>query len=43
MLTSGQVAYLSPEGDPLWFTIGKGSEDLIPTGKDIETCLTQFH
>ncbi|KAI0656239.1 eukaryotic translation initiation factor SUI1 family protein [Cubamyces menziesii] len=25
------VAYLSPEGDPLWFTIGKGSEDLIPT------------
>ncbi|EIW56725.1 eukaryotic translation initiation factor SUI1 family protein [Trametes versicolor FP-101664 SS1] len=25
------VAYLSPEGDPLWFTIGKGSDDLIPT------------
>ncbi|TBU43036.1 eukaryotic translation initiation factor SUI1 family protein [Dichomitus squalens] len=25
------VAYLSPDGDPLWFTIGKGSEDLIPT------------
>ncbi|KAJ7482215.1 eukaryotic translation initiation factor SUI1 family protein [Mycena galericulata] len=25
------VAYLSPEGDPLWFTVGKGSEDLIPT------------
>ncbi|KAI9068830.1 eukaryotic translation initiation factor SUI1 family protein [Trametes sanguinea] len=25
------VAYLSPEGDPLWFTIGKGSEELIPT------------
>ncbi|KAF6749553.1 eukaryotic translation initiation factor SUI1 family protein [Ephemerocybe angulata] len=25
------VAYLSKEGDPLWFTIGKGSEDLIPT------------
>ncbi|KAI8968732.1 eukaryotic translation initiation factor SUI1 family protein [Trametes punicea] len=25
------VAYSSPEGDPLWFTIGKGSEDLIPT------------
>ncbi|KAI0696389.1 eukaryotic translation initiation factor SUI1 family protein [Cerioporus squamosus] len=27
------VVYLSPEGDPLWFTLGKGSEDLIPTGK----------
>ncbi|KAI0351003.1 eukaryotic translation initiation factor SUI1 family protein [Trametes cingulata] len=25
------VVYLSPEGDPLWFTIGKGSDDLIPT------------
>ncbi|OSD03739.1 eukaryotic translation initiation factor SUI1 family protein [Trametes coccinea BRFM310] len=25
------VAYFSPEGDPLWFTIGKGSEELIPT------------
>ncbi|KAI0632800.1 eukaryotic translation initiation factor SUI1 family protein [Trametes polyzona] len=25
------VAYLSPEGDPLWFTIGKGSDELIPT------------
>ncbi|KAI0742631.1 eukaryotic translation initiation factor SUI1 family protein [Daedaleopsis nitida] len=25
------IAYLSPEGDPLWFTIGKGSQDLIPT------------
>ncbi|KAG7087712.1 hypothetical protein E1B28_013659 [Marasmius oreades] len=25
------VAYLAPEGNPLWFTIGKGSEDLIPT------------
>ncbi|KAH9916268.1 eukaryotic translation initiation factor SUI1 family protein [Epithele typhae] len=25
------VVYLSPDGDPLWFTIGKGSEDLIPT------------
>ncbi|TDL26969.1 hypothetical protein BD410DRAFT_783083 [Rickenella mellea] len=24
------VAYFS-EGDPLWFTLGKGSEDLIPT------------
>ncbi|RPD60842.1 eukaryotic translation initiation factor SUI1 family protein [Lentinus tigrinus ALCF2SS1-6] len=27
------VVYLSPEGDPLWFTVGKGSEELIPTGK----------
>ncbi|KAL0571249.1 hypothetical protein V5O48_010719 [Marasmius crinis-equi] len=27
------VAYLAPDGDPLWFTIGKGSDnsDLIPT------------
>ncbi|KAI1790893.1 eukaryotic translation initiation factor SUI1 family protein [Ganoderma leucocontextum] len=25
------VAYLSADGDPLWFTIGKGSEELIPT------------
>ncbi|KAJ6482936.1 eukaryotic translation initiation factor SUI1 family protein [Mycena vitilis] len=25
------IAYLSPEGDPLWFTLGKGSDDLIPT------------
>ncbi|KAM6493188.1 eukaryotic translation initiation factor SUI1 family protein [Amanita muscaria] len=25
------VAYLGPEGDPLWFTIGKGSDELIPT------------
>ncbi|THV08251.1 hypothetical protein K435DRAFT_958852 [Dendrothele bispora CBS 962.96] len=25
------IAYLSPGGDPVWFTIGKGSEDLIPT------------
>ncbi|EGN94711.1 hypothetical protein SERLA73DRAFT_77454 [Serpula lacrymans var. lacrymans S7.3] len=25
------VAYLAPGGDPLWFTIGKGSDDLIPT------------
>ncbi|KAJ6542735.1 eukaryotic translation initiation factor SUI1 family protein [Mycena capillaripes] len=25
------IAYLSPDGDPVWFTIGKGSEDLIPT------------
>lgn len=26
-----QVAYLAPDGDPLWFTIGKGSDDLVPT------------
>ncbi|KAJ7088555.1 eukaryotic translation initiation factor SUI1 family protein [Mycena crocata] len=25
------IAYLSPDGDPVWFTLGKGSEDLIPT------------
>ncbi|KAH9948078.1 eukaryotic translation initiation factor SUI1 family protein [Amylocystis lapponica] len=25
------VAYISPEGDPLWITLGKGSDDLIPT------------
>ncbi|KAG6811004.1 hypothetical protein H0H92_009381 [Tricholoma furcatifolium] len=25
------VAYLAPDGDPLWFTLGKGSDDLIPT------------
>ena len=25
------MAYLSTDGDPLWFTIGKNSEDLIPT------------
>ncbi|KAH9856271.1 eukaryotic translation initiation factor SUI1 family protein [Lenzites betulinus] len=25
------VAYLSPDGDPLWFTVGKGSDELIPT------------
>ncbi|KAM6493193.1 eukaryotic translation initiation factor SUI1 family protein [Amanita muscaria] len=26
-----QVAYLGPEGDPLWFTIEKDSDELIPT------------
>ncbi|KAJ6614689.1 hypothetical protein B0H10DRAFT_2044349 [Mycena sp. CBHHK59/15] len=25
------IAYLSPDGDPLWFTVGKDSDDLIPT------------
>lgn len=24
--------YTSLEGDPLWFTVGKGSDELIPTG-----------
>lgn len=27
-----QIVYLSQDGDPLWFTAGKGSEELIPTG-----------
>ena len=27
-----KVAYFSPDGDPLWFSIGKGEDDLIPTG-----------
>lgn len=30
-----EVAYLAPNGDPLWFTVGKGSEDLIPTGNKL--------
>ncbi|KAI5999986.1 hypothetical protein EDD15DRAFT_2236013 [Pisolithus albus] len=25
------VAYLSPDGDPLWFSLGKGGDELIPT------------
>ncbi|KAG5636629.1 hypothetical protein H0H81_007370 [Sphagnurus paluster] len=25
------VAYLAPDGDPLWFTVGKGSDELVPT------------
>ncbi|KLO16572.1 hypothetical protein SCHPADRAFT_823044 [Schizopora paradoxa] len=25
------LAYLSADGDPLWFTVGKGSSDLVPT------------
>ena len=25
------MAYIDPDGDPLWFTVGKGSDDLIPT------------
>ncbi|KAH7922526.1 hypothetical protein BV22DRAFT_1070355 [Leucogyrophana mollusca] len=25
------VAYLATDGNPLWFTIGKGADDLIPT------------
>jgi len=27
-----QVLYLSGDGDPLWFSTGKGSDELIPTG-----------
>ena len=27
-----KVAYFSPDGDPLWFSIGKGEDDIIPTG-----------
>ncbi|KIJ18160.1 hypothetical protein PAXINDRAFT_167424 [Paxillus involutus ATCC 200175] len=30
-LNEPSVIYLSPEGDPLWFTVGKGADDLIPT------------
>jgi predicted ribosome-associated RNA-binding protein Tma20 len=26
-----KMNYLAPEGDPLWLTIGKGSDELIPT------------
>jgi hypothetical protein len=26
-----QVVYLAKNGDPLWFSVGKGSDDLIPT------------
>jgi len=29
---SSQILYLEPgNGNPLWFTIGKGSDDLIPS------------
>lgn len=28
---SDQVAYIDPEGNPLWFTIGKGNEELVPS------------
>ena len=28
-----QVAYLSAEGNPLWFSIGKGNDALIPSGE----------
>ena len=27
-----KVVYTSSAGDPLWFTLGKGSDDLIPSG-----------
>jgi len=30
-LSEPGIVYLSPDGDPLWFSIGKGSDDLIPT------------
>ncbi|KAJ7260911.1 eukaryotic translation initiation factor SUI1 family protein [Mycena haematopus] len=31
-LSEPGTAYMSPDGgDPLWFTVGKGSEELIPT------------
>jgi len=26
-----QIAYLSPDGDPIWFSVGNDSDDLIPT------------
>lgn len=32
------MAYLGPGGDPLWFTLGIGSEDLIPTGEIALLC-----
>jgi Pre-PUA-like domain len=32
-LDESGVVYFSPDGDPLWMTLGKGSDDLIPTGK----------
>ncbi|KAF7329716.1 Eukaryotic translation initiation factor SUI1 family protein [Mycena kentingensis (nom. inval.)] len=25
------VVYLSPDGDPLWFTVGRNTDDLVPT------------
>lgn len=30
-LSEPGIAYLSHDGDPLWFSVGKGSDDLIPT------------
>ncbi|KAF7331157.1 Eukaryotic translation initiation factor SUI1 family protein [Mycena sanguinolenta] len=30
-LSESGTVYLSPDGDPLWFTAGKASEELIPT------------
>jgi hypothetical protein len=32
-----QVLYLSGDGDPLWFSTGKGSDELIPTGELFST------
>ncbi len=34
--------YLSNEGDPLWFTIGKGSDALIPTGTYAEVLIQRI-
>ena len=28
-----QVAYITSESVPLWFTLGKNTDDLVPTGK----------
>jgi len=28
-----QVAYLTPESVPLWFTLGNNTDDLVPTGR----------
>jgi len=37
-----QVIYTSVEGDPLWFSIGKGVEDLIPTGERLYSGCPMF-
>lgn len=39
-----QVTYVTSEGVPLWFTLGKDTEDLVPTGKlRFNRGLTAFH
>ena len=30
-LNKWKAVYLGPNGDPLWFTIGQDSEEIIPT------------